>query len=187
MCDSSAGEYLLIFTSVFTCYVYPLGKKKQDTLRHQRQQYSTPKAGSIATKPSAKMHSKSPSKHLTTSTPHHRQYSSTLGTVHTPRSTPTVYHTTPHSVTHHMMDDNSSPSISNEIQLRELFSILKGYVYSTIVEPLLTDSPKLRTWYLLKTNSSFNGTVVYLSEPLFDHKGSSIKRLPSCIFVYTLY
>ena len=107
------------------------GKKKQDTFRRQQLQHSTPKAGSMATKPSAKMHSKSPAKHL--STPHHRhQHSSSIvTTVQSPRSTPPVHRTTPRSMTRpcHVGGDTSPPTvtISDEIRLRELFSILKGY------------------------------------------------------------
>lgn len=104
------------------------GKKKQDGLRHQQQrQQSAPKT--MATKPSAKMHSKSPVKCLT-STPHYHQHSSTTGgTVRTPRSTPTTDHVRPRSMTR-QVGGAMSPSgvtISDEIQLRELFSILKGY------------------------------------------------------------
>ena len=104
------------------------GKKKQDRLRQQQRQHSTPKA--MATKPSARMHSKSPNKHSAKSTPHYRQHSSTTGgTIQTPRSTPTTDRVMPRSMTHHV-GGAVSPSgitISDEIWLRELFSILKGY------------------------------------------------------------
>lgn len=100
-------------------------------LRHQCQQHSTPKANSVATKPSAKMHSKSPVRHTTTSTPHHHQQQPcTLGMIQTPRSTPTPNRATPHSATHRVgvaASSGSGITISDEIRLRELFSILKGY------------------------------------------------------------
>lgn len=129
ICDGS-GEHLRTFvcTYVCTCYLCALGKKKQEAFRQQ--QHSTPKAVNITTKPSAKMHSKSPSKHTTPSTVHHRhQRSSANQVVHSPRSTPTANHMTPHSVTRRVGGDTlpSAVTISDQIQLRELFNILKGY------------------------------------------------------------
>ena len=120
---NSSGEYPLTLQT----HIYKYASEK-DGLRHQQRQHSTPKA--MATKPSAKMHSRSPGKHLTTSTPHYRQHSSsTGGTVRTPRSTPTTDCVTPRSMTRHV-GGAMSPSgvtINDEIRLRELFSILKGY------------------------------------------------------------
>ena len=79
------------------------------------------------------MHSKSPSKLTTSSTPHHHhQRSSANQVVHSPRSTPTANHMTPHSVTRHVGGDTlpSAVTIDDEIRLRELFNILKGYEYN---------------------------------------------------------
>ena len=142
-CDSS-GEYPLTFTNTrMYMYKYASGKKKQDGLRHhyQQRQHSTPKT--VPTKPSAKIHSRTPSKHSTTSTPHHHQRSSTTGgTVRTPttHSTPTTDHVTPHSLTRHVGGDTSPTgvTINDEIRLRELFSLLKGY-------ELLHSFPVLKT------------------------------------------
>ena len=126
----SSGEYPPTYITYIRMYVYKCasGKKKQNGLRHQQQrQHSTPKT--MATKPSAKMHSKSPGQH-STSTPHYHQHSSTTGgTIRTPRSTPTTDHVKPRSMTHHVGGavSPSGVTISDEIQLRELFSILKGY------------------------------------------------------------
>lgn len=123
-------------------HVHASGKKKQDTFRRQQLQHSTPKAGSMATKPSAKMHSKSPAKHLSASTPHHRHQhsSSTVTTVRSLHSTPPVHHTTPRSMTHpcHVGGDTSpAVTLSDEIRLRELFSILKGYEHMNKQKELL--------------------------------------------------
>ena len=79
------------------------------------------------------MHSKSPSKLTTSSTPHHHhQRSSVNQVVHSPRSTPTANHMTPHSVTRRVGGDTSpsAVTIDDEIRLRELFNILKGYEYN---------------------------------------------------------
>ena len=81
------------------------------------------------------MHSKSPAKR---SSPH-QQRSSTVGTVQTPRSTPSVCRTTPRSMTQPVGGDvsQSGVTISDETRLRELFNILKGYDHV-----LLKGSPK---------------------------------------------
>ena len=77
------------------------------------------------------MHSRSPGKNLTSSTPHYRHHSSTAGggTARTPHSTPTTDHATPHSMTHHVGGAMSpcGPTVNDKTQLRGLFSILKGY------------------------------------------------------------
>ena len=119
----------LTFTGAFIWYPHVTGKKKQEVFKRQQRQHSTPKANNITTRPSAKLHSKSPaSKRLTSSMPQHHP-SATDGTVRTPHHTPTVNRTTPRSVTHHGGGDTSpsAVTINHEIRLRELFSILKGY------------------------------------------------------------